>query len=202
MTERPSPLVLDTSVAINLVATGCPSDIIQALPFRWTVVDIVLAELEDGREHGWPHADLVDTLVDAGSIDVVGLGDMALPIFQQLVTGAALDTLDDGEAATIAYAVAHGAVAAIDERKAIRICRERFPSTPTAFTTDILARSEVLRALGRERLADAVFEALREARMRVPPHHLAWAIELIGYDRAETCSSLPRSALKAYGKSK
>jgi predicted nucleic acid-binding protein len=142
--------VLDTSVAINLVATGCPSDIIQALPFRWTVVDIVLAELEDGREHGWPHADLVDTLVDAGSIDVVGLGDMALPIFQQLVTGAALDTLDDGEAATIAYAVAHGAVAAIDERKAIRICRERFPSTPTAFTTDILARSEVLRALGRE----------------------------------------------------
>ena len=41
--------------------------------------------------------------------------------------------------------------------------------------------------------ADAVFNALRMARMRVPPSALKWVVELIGPERAAMCECLPRA---------
>jgi predicted nucleic acid-binding protein len=59
------------------------------------------------------------------------------------VVGPAQTTLDDGEAATIAHAVALNGVALIDERKANRICTERFPELRIASTVDILVHPSV-----------------------------------------------------------
>ena len=47
------------------------------------------------------------------------------------------------EAATIAYALAHAGTALIDEHKATRICRERFPALRLACTTDVLIHGVV-----------------------------------------------------------
>jgi predicted nucleic acid-binding protein len=187
-------LIADTSVVINLNATGCAADILQALPHKMVIVDIIKGELELGRRRGRRDAQLMAELIASKRIDVVTLGEVGLGHFEQLVVGPAAETLDDGEAATLACALELGGTAVIDERKALRICSSRFAGLATASSLDLLGHAEVCKALGPDRLAEAVFLALRDARMRVFERHLDWVIELIGRDRASQCPSLPRKA--------
>jgi len=186
-------VVLDASAAINLCAAGCADDILRALPNTALVVDAIPAELEQGRHRGRRDAETLCELVAAGLVRVVTLGEPAEAIFESLVIGGAAQTLDDGEAATIAYAVEHRSVAVIDERKAIRICGQRFPARRLGCTVDVFAHPDVLRTLGRERASQAVANALQLARMRVLPHHVNWVVDLIGAEQAALCASLPRS---------
>jgi len=125
--------------------------------------------------------------------EVVKLRPEGLIHFETLVVGAASETLDDGEAATIAYAAEVSAVALIDERKAIRLCGARFPDLRLGCTVDLFAHASVQSALGRARLADALYRALIDARMRVLPRHLNGIVELIGDERVAQCVSLPRA---------
>jgi predicted nucleic acid-binding protein len=187
-------LVADASVAINLNATGCAADILRALPYKVALVDIVQRELELGRERGRRDAELTQILIESKHIELVRLGENSFQYFEELVVGSAADTLDDGEAATLAYALEINATAVIDERKALRICSSRYSRLRIASSLDLLGHAEVLKALGESRLAEAVFGALREARMRVSNPHLDWVVELIGQERASQCPSLPRKA--------
>ena len=100
--------------------------------------------------------------------------------------------MDDGEAATIAYAVGRGAVALIDERKARRICAERFPRLRLASTADVLLHGLVNDGLGETGRCDAIFRALRDAEMQVvPPDRMQELVRRIGPVRAAACKSLP-----------
>lgn len=186
-------VVADASVAINLNATGFAESILDALPNRFAVVEEVALELENGRSRGRNDADALNTLVATGRVDIVRLGNPATEYFTLLVSGSAAETLDDGEAATIAYALEHGATALIDERKAKRICAERYGALANGCTIDVLAHNEVEAALGHIRLADGVFNALYHGRMRVLAQHVNWVVNLIGPERAAQCVSLPRS---------
>jgi len=189
-----SPLVADTSAAINLIATGSAPDILRALPVKLVAVDTVPGELELGRVRGRADADRFQELVAAGFLEVVQLGDTGAQYFERLVVGVAAETLDDGEAATIAYALEQNGTALIDERKATRLCGSRFPGLRLCSTVDILLHLEVIRQLGAETLAGAVFNALIHARMGVTPEHLEDIVRLIGTERAATCPRLPRAA--------
>ncbi len=199
MGPRPSSLdpaallVADASAVINLNATGCASAIIGALPNRVAVVDVVPRELELGRRQGRQNSDLLKKLVVAGLVSIVKLDGVSARHFEDLVIGNAAMTLDDGEAASIAYAVEHGGIAVIDEKKANRICRERFPALHLSSTVEIFAQAEVERALGRERLAQALVNALQYARMNVLRDHVDWVVGVIGPEQAALCKSLPRS---------
>lgn len=188
------PLVLDTSVCINVNATGSAGDILGSLPHELSIVDIVAEELANGSIKGRTDADQTQELVKAGLIEVVRLGTVGLHHFEQLVSGRAEETVDDGEAATIAFAAEVGAVALIDERKATRICVERFADLRLATSVDVLAHPSVQAFLGRHALAEAVYNALQNARMSVQEHHLDWVVTLIGCERAACCSSLPAHA--------
>src|SRR5262249_202499 len=117
--------------------------------------------------------------------------------FEELVIGPGVSTVDDGEAATIAYALAHVSTALIDERKATRICRERFPQLRLATTIDVLIHNHVQQRLGQALLTDAVWHALQDGKMGVLSHHVAWVVGLIGDERAAQCPSLPRRARMA-----
>lgn len=194
LTDPAARLVADTSAVINLIATGSGGEIIAALPNRVVVVDVVPVELETGRTRGREACDRLHELASLGLLDIVELTDDALTYFEPLVAGPAAETLDDGEAATIAYALAHAGTALIDERKATRICRERFPALRLACTIDVLIHSNVQTRLGLALLGDAVFRALQDGQMRVPSHHLASVVDLIGEARAALCPSLPRRA--------
>lgn len=194
LTDSPLPVVIDTSAAINLMASGFAAEIVSALPNRMIAVDTVLAELEPGRHRGRPHADLLKKIVASGGIEVVSLGETAVGIFESLVIGPAAETLDDGEAATLAYAVDIGAIPIIDERKATRICDWKFPDVQLGSTGDLFAHQAVLNSLGHDRLSHAILNALQQARMQVHPHFLEWVVGLIDNDQIAHCTSLPRSA--------
>ena len=189
--ERPAPVVLDTSVVINLNATGCADAILRALPNRCVVVEQVSLELQAGRRTGRGDADALAMLIDQELVEHAQIGDTGMRHFANLVSGSAAETLDDGEAGTIACALEQGAVALVDERKAIRICAERFPSLGIGCTIDVLAQRHVQAAFGGS-LADAVFNALDRGRMRVPDAYGQWVVDVIGKERAAGCRSLSR----------
>ena len=193
LTDSTLPVVADTSVIINLNATGYSEAILGALPNRLLVVEDVSFELAVDSKTGRNDAEALSALVAQGRVELVRLGDIGTQHFISLVSGPASQTLDDGEAATIAYALEHGATALIDERKAIRICTERFGALATGCTVDIFAQDDVQRVLKRDTLAEAVFNALYQGRMRVPAHYVEWVVNLIGRERAAQCRSLPAS---------
>ncbi|HUN96777.1 MAG TPA: hypothetical protein VMU69_11155 [Bradyrhizobium sp.] len=197
LTDPEELLIADASAIINLNATGCAAEILKALPNPVAVTEVVPSELATGRIRGRRDADFLQELVSGGFISVVALNGTAEAHFERLVVGAAAMTLDDGEAATIAFAVANGGVPIIDERKAKRICAEHFPSLRLACSTDIFAHDGVLRAMGTARLSQAVVNALQLARMRVLPHHRKWVLDLIGPEQAALCTSLPQSVRMA-----
>ena len=197
LTDSALSVVADTSVVINLNATGYSAAILDALPNRLLVVEEVSFELEVDSRTGRSDAEALSALVAQGNVELVRLGDAGTLHFISLVSGPANQTLDDGEAATIAYALEHCAIALIDERKAIRICAERFGALSTGCTVDIFAQDDVQRILTRDTLADAVFNALYQGRMRVPAHYVGWVVNLIGKDRAAQCRSLPVSVRSA-----
>ena len=66
-------LVADASTVINLNASGCACRVIEALPNRVLVVDIVREELEGGRQRQRSDADLLNDLVKNKLIEIDSL---------------------------------------------------------------------------------------------------------------------------------
>jgi predicted nucleic acid-binding protein len=194
LTDEDSALVLDASVVINLLATGQSASILKALAVPIVVVDNVVREIEQGGMNGRQELDPLVRLIEDGIVRLVELEGEGLDIFCDLVSGDASESLGDGEAATLAFAHWSGFLAAIDEKKATRLSADRFASLRLATTVDILAHDTVRTALGDALLADAIFRALRLARMQVREHQFDWVARLIGSANVESCSSLRRLA--------
>jgi predicted nucleic acid-binding protein len=192
-------LVADTSAAINLHASGSSREILRALPNRVVVAEAILVELKAGKRRGRRDADHLKALIKDGFVEVITMGDVGAQHFEELVIGPAAETLDDGEAATIAVAIEHQGIALIDERKAHRMCRQRYPDLRTGCTVDIFAHPDVRRALGERNLASSVLSALMHARMHVLPHHADWVVKLVGPDNATHCLSLPKTVWQLDG---
>lgn len=185
------PLVADTSVLINLCATGSFGELLAALPGVLMVVEEVLREFEAGQEKGAVRAGDFPVWAERGTLALAGLGETGRQHFGNLVGGPATEALGNGEAAAIACALERGGAAVIDESKGLRICRERFPRLPTASTMDLLTCRQAEAALGRRGQAQAVYNALRLGRMRVPEEYHEKTLALIGRNRARQCLSLP-----------
>jgi predicted nucleic acid-binding protein len=181
-------------VWINLLASGRAVDVLRVLPKPTIIPSIALGELERGRDKGRSAHVGVTSLIEAGYINAIDLPEEAEGVYLSLVAGRASETLDDGEAATLALSVHLGATALIDERKAICIAASRFPVLRVATTTDLLFSAQVRTVLDAGQLADALFASLMEARMRVPDHLLDEVCACLGSDRTQLCLSLPARA--------
>jgi predicted nucleic acid-binding protein len=192
-TDPRAALTGDASVVINLIATGCAAEIIRALPNPFVVTDNACAELKDGARKGHDDHERLMRLTDAGLVNLVSLGPSGLSVYESLIDGSNLSTLDDGEAATIAYAHETAGVALLDERKARSLCAGAFPGLRIISTVEILMDSVLTRALGLQGQADAIVNALKIGRMRVPLERVSELRALVGEDRAAQCKSLPKS---------
>ena len=192
--DRSKTLVLDASVLINVAASECGERLLKAIPNPVVASSIVIAEIEHGRVRGRRTPDLVSVLRSRRIVAVRDLGIVAQGVFEALVVGPAVATVDDGEAATIALAVEMGGVAVNDEKKASRLASLRHPDLALGCSVDLFCHPDVVSELGAEGLADAVATALVNARMRVLDRHLDWVRELIGPERAAGCTSLPRKS--------
>lgn len=186
-----SPIVLDTSVAISLLASRIGADVLKALARPAYMIDVAIGELADAGQRAAEVRAALSEWQRERLLAEVSLAADALEVFEDLVSGPAADTLDDGEAATLAHARAIGAVAVIDEGKARRISREQHPAVMLASTIDLMLHPATERALGRDAIAHALYLALKDARARVPPEHHETVRLLLGSERAALCHSLP-----------
>lgn len=196
------PLVADASVVINFNATLCAGQIIGALPSAFVVTENARLELEAGMRNGHDDAAKLDALIRQGAVRVVRLGAAAMSIYESLIEGAAERTLDDGEAATIAYACEADGIAIVDERKARSLCADRFPRLAIASSAELLVGEAIGRQLGKQEQIAAIVNALQRGRMRVPPEHVGTIVTLIGETNAASCASLPGTVKRNLAKAR
>ncbi|MDW9378028.1 hypothetical protein NKZ03_00205 [Sinorhizobium meliloti] len=189
-------LIVDTSVIINLNATGQAAEIIRAFGVMLRASTVVRDELIGDRFGARNDAEMAKKLVDEGLLKYVELDDQGELIFASLVSGSAAESLDDGEAATLAVGAVLGHTVVMDERKAQRIAGERFASMQIITTADILCSERVVADLGTAQVGNLIFNGLIGARMFVPERHHGWVASLLGA-RIVQCHSLPASLRQA-----
>jgi len=182
--------VLDASVIINLLGSGLPDRILTAVPGSRLVVENTSREVMRHPLDRSSRADPVEPLIRAGLLEQVSLTAESLVTFMGLVGAESPNDLGDGESAAIAMAHHLQLAVALDDQKARRIAREKFPTLRVVSSVDLFALPEVAAALGND-LADALFSALINARMRVLPENEAWVLLLL-WDRAAEAPSLRR----------
>jgi predicted nucleic acid-binding protein len=163
-----TPLFLDTSVVINLIASRRMEDVRKALNRPFIVEEAVVLEMTRDPRDGGDGAALMRKLADGCVLKFARLNDAQAEQFIQLVGASVPDDLGDGEAATIACAIGNGPVV-IDERKARRIIARDFVSLKTYCTLDLLCCKEVCDLIGSDAMFEAIGYALQDGRMRVPP---------------------------------
>jgi len=203
LTEEDCQLVLDSSVVINVLATGYAPAIFKALAVPVVVTDYVVCEIEKGTASGGAESGLLNELIADNVVRMAQLEATALQTFYGLVSGTVSVSLGDGEAATLAFAHGSNSSAIIDERKATRtrIAGERFGTLRLATTIDLLAHPNVCSALGPGVLGDATLRALQFARMQVREHQFEWVVALVGDENVDSCASLRRLARQHRGRS-
>ena len=191
--EADAALVIDASVLINLLGSGAAEEVLTSLPQEVLIEHRAFSEVVRDPSRNLPAQNQRDLLVQRRHLQVRELEGAAIECFLELVVHP--DGLDDGEAATIACAHDLGAVAVLDERKARRIIRERFPALAIMSTAGLFGRLLEQQRMSAERVRGLLLAALQRARMSVPPEDIDWVIELLGVELAEQCPSIRRSAI-------
>ncbi|WP_279357485.1 hypothetical protein [Methylobacterium indicum] len=189
--NRASPLIGDASFWINLFATGQSEILLNVFGEFPRITDAALGELGRGRSKGRRAAELMNTLVRAGGVKVEHCAAEDEQDFLNLTVGPAAKTLDDGEAATLVCASRLGGTAIIDERKATALAEIVFPSLQVISTVELIIEAGKISKLDGDFISDAIFNALVDARMRVPDRYLSTVVSLLGAERASKCLSLP-----------
>jgi predicted nucleic acid-binding protein len=184
-------IVVDASVMINLCACGVGREILKALPMRLMIVREAVGEVTIDRRTGRADDQILAGFLSDGLVEEGHLNEAGEDIFAALVIGDAAETLDDGEAASIALALTRGLPVVIDESKANGLCVRRFPELLRLSSGDLFLHDAVAFRLGEAAQGQAVFNALQLARMRVQEHHLEAVATLLGTDRLHQCPSLP-----------
>lgn len=183
------PLVLDTSVLINLHACTYGERVLTAITNDIVIPDVVAGELdhETSRKNG--DQSFLHDLITRGKVTVIGMTDAEYELFTTLSGGS--PSLDDGEAATIAIAARRSFRAVVDERKGRVRAAELMDGEEPGWSIDLLRHPSVMRSLGARLAADVVYLALRHGRMRIPAECGDEVVDLIGRERALECSCLP-----------
>jgi hypothetical protein len=196
-----SSLVLDASVLLNLLGTGSPEVLLRNLGRACIIDEVAISEVHIHPITGSPCDELLKFLQTEELLRVVQMETVVYEHFISLTGASPPDDLDDGEAATIAQAYFNGWTAVLDERKATRIAMVCLPETQVLTSVDLLSAPKLSAALGEAKVADLLYFALRNARMRIPPRARSWVIETLGVGRVADCPSfgLARANLRTTG---
>jgi predicted nucleic acid-binding protein len=184
--------VADASVLINLHASGAASQLLAKIIHPVVVPENAAAELEQGRSRGYEDAAILDLEVGELLLRVMPVVGSALDIYGSLIVGTAGNTLDDGEAATLALALELDGIALIDEQKARRIAREKYPHLNLLCTAELFLHPFANEVLGVPGQIDAIYKALTVSRMRVPHDLILPIATLLGPEKIQECRSIPK----------
>jgi predicted nucleic acid-binding protein len=189
LTEEQGPIILDTSVLINLHASTYGTRILSTLPNKVLVSEIVAAELEHETSRLNGEHKFLRGLIASGNVHLVSLAEDEQEAYAKLVSGSV--SLDDGEAATIAIASSRGIRPVIDERKGRLVAQAGCLKRGPCWSLDVFQHPQILSSFGEDDAVEALYLALRDGRMRICESHCEHVIGLIGPDRALDCKSLP-----------
>lgn len=190
--DSDTPLVLDSSVFVNLSATGFADKILDAIPMEVVMPAQVISELKRSIKQGYNDAIALLPLLEDGIVASLDIPRRAHSDFISLVSGPSMSSLSDGEAATIAISQVLKAWAAIDDRKSRRVCAERFRHLKLASSVDIISHCDVVDAFSERELAAALLAALEVAHMEVEDRHVRWVGRCIGFEKLNASTTLPR----------
>ncbi|MET4016620.1 PIN domain-containing protein [Bradyrhizobium sp. S3.2.12] len=183
------PLVLDTSVLINLHASKNGERILMAIPNDVVVSEIVAGELEHETSRRNGELGFLHALVTGGIVTLTTMTDAEYEIFRELTSTSS--SLDDGEAATIAIAAARHFLPVIDERRGRIRASALMKARSPAWSLDIFRHQIVIAVLGDQPAVEALYLALRDGRMRIPLESGDGVIALVGMERSRDCTCLP-----------
>lgn len=183
------PVVLDASVLINLVVVADPGAILRAL-CQPQIVNIAAREVRRNPRNGTRGDAVLGPLIQSRLLSLVEMDEEESQLFVDLVSSPSPDDLDDGEAATLACATRRNLVPLIDERKAHRVLRERFPDTRGRSTIGIYQRLLADGVFRPDYIRVCVYDSLRYARMRVVPGDLGWVTDLLRPEQLANCPSI------------
>jgi predicted nucleic acid-binding protein len=187
--DDPQPLVLDTSVVINLHACSYGERILIAIPNDILVPKIVAGELEHETSRKNGEQSFLHGLAASGKVTLANMTDEEYELFHQLTSGPS--SLDDGEAATIAIAATRHFIPVIDEKKGRARASALIETLEPGWSLDLLRHPLVVASLGDQVAIDALYLALRHGRMRIPSDRAEYIIGLIGQECSNDCTCLP-----------
>ena len=182
-------LILDTSVLINLHACKYGERILQAVPNEIVVPKIVAGELEHNTSVRNGENRFLHDLLKEGIVALATLTDSESAVFEELTSAS--PSLGDGEAATITIASARHLVPIIDERRGRSRFRNLAQTRTLGWSLDLFFHPKAVASLGGDLAVEAVYLALRDGRMRIPPESADSVVALIGKERSHECTCLP-----------
>ncbi|MGF6610208.1 hypothetical protein OKW45_005130 [Paraburkholderia sp. WSM4175] len=171
------PLVLDASVLFNLLGTGIPKELLEALDVPCWVEERTAAEVRRMPGQRAESAPL-QPLLDAGCLKLCRMPGQAYETYLSLLSGPSTDTLDDGESAAIAMAVDGLGSVVLDDKKARRILAARFPGLTSGTSLSLMVEAAHRAAWTAQKLCDVVTMARNVSRMAVVLHERALFAEL------------------------
>lgn len=161
------PLVLDASVIINLLGSGSPAIILAATGVDCIVVEQTLAEITRHPIPGLCHKEILSALGHDGHIQPHRMSSEEYALYLSMIQGPSSESLGDGESAAIAVAVSTKRQVILDDGKARRIHRARFPSAPVASSLQLFVAAGARNNWPVERIRDMVARAMTNARMNI-----------------------------------
>ena len=170
-------LITDASVLINLVASGAAGDILSSCGTEFKVCPDVIREVKilRDRETGEEHAIDLEPFFSTGMLErIEPQTDLE---FELLIDYAALLGAGDGEAMCFALAESRGHPIAIDDERAIRRAKKRYPNFETLGTLEILILWQERNGVADERMGQLLQSIFRFARFRPAashPHYAWW----------------------------
>ena len=189
LTDNRRPLVLDTSVLINLYACAYGDRILAAIPNDIIVPHVVACELRQETSRNEGERDFLRGLVASGRAMIDEMTEEETTVFANLTSCS--PSLGDGEAATIAIAAERHFVPVIDDGKGRSLAIHVQSGREPGWSLDLFRHASVTSTLGGTAAVDALYLALRDGRMRVPAETTEYIIGLLGSERAMDCTCLP-----------
>jgi len=182
LTDHQLPMVIDTSVLINLHSCTYGRQILTTIPNKIIVPKLVAGEFERGIDDKAFLTNLVSERI--AEIDDTNEDE-------DIIFGRLIMTLDDGESATIAIAINRGFLPIIDERKGRAQLKLMKPDLEPGWSIDLIRHPVVASQLGPTTVVEALYLALRVSHMRIPEEGAEEVIALIGEKRARECTCIP-----------
>ncbi|MDB5855083.1 MAG: hypothetical protein JWR22_3124 [Herminiimonas sp.] len=161
------PLVLDASAIFNILGCEKSIEVVRALRVACVIEERTLAEIKRHPIPGFCHEEALFTLTEQAGVQIYRMSSAEYDLYLSLVAGPSSDCLDDGESAAIATAVSKNFAVILDDGKARRVHRGRFPGVPFASSLRLFLAAGSRADWDEDETRDLIAAARMNARMNV-----------------------------------